>query len=240
MFKRLFILFAISIFLMASNTWALNSLHHAQYSFYPQPFSKDRSQVQVGGRSKLEGDAALPVALIYGLGTHAEFGFKYEIDSRQQDFNKDNLAHTLDFGLRFKITDIETIQMDIILGLGSNQGNGVIVGYDIFHGLTRAFQVIYQSKVSFFEGLNGSDEIAIVELGLYPRIRFGESFHVIGGLSYSNSITSPIDYQSFDISPGFELRLAGGSKLQFLVDMGVAGKLQQEPFLYNLGYSYDF
>lgn len=234
MIFRLLILFAISL------GWALNPLHHGQYSFYPQPFIKDRTQFQAGGRSTLQGDADLPLAFIYGLGTHAEFGIKYELSSRGQDFNKNNLANTLNFGLRFKITEIETVQMDVILGLNKSQGNGVIIGYDIFHGLTRGFQVMYQLKSSFFEGLNGPKEIALVEVGLYPRIRFGESFHIISGLSYSNSITSPVDYSAFDIAPGFELRLAGGSKLQFLVDMGVAGAAQQSQFLYNLGYTYDF
>ena len=233
-------LFIIAVLYSLSSVWALNTLHHAQYSFYPQPFLKNRTQIQVGGHSLLQGDAALPFAWIYGLGNHAEIAFKYELSSQEQDFNKKNLANTMDLGFRFKISDIETIQLDVMLGLGKDDAPGLILGYDIYHGLTKSFQVIYQAKASFFDGLNPSSEIALIEVGLYPRIRFGQSFHIITGLSYSNSLTSPIDYQAFDIAPGFELKLAHGGSVQFYVDMGVAGKSQQEPFLYHLAYIHNF
>ncbi len=221
--------------------WTLNPLHHAQYSFYPKPFRKNTSEIQLGGRSTFDGgDAEVPLALIFGLGNSTEIGLKYQFSTRDQDFDKSQLRNSLDFGLRVAISKIETIQVDVQVGLGQNAGNGVVMGYDLYHALTNSFQTIYQGKVSFFEAHNGSKEVALVEFGLYPRVRFGNSFHVISGLSYSTSITSMIDYSAFDISPGFEIRLNNGFKVQFLVDMGIAGKSKQEPFMFNLGLTYDF
>lgn len=227
-------------FLMVE-AWTLNPLHHAQYSFYPKPFRKNTSEIQLGARSTLDrGDAEVPLALLFGLGNSTEIGLKYQFSTRGQDFDKNQLKNSLDLGLRVAISKIETIQMDVQMGLGQNARNGVVIGYDIYHALTKSFQTIYQSKVSLFEAHNGSKEVALVEFGLYPRVRFGNSFHVISGLSYSTSITSMIDYSAFDISPGFEIRLNNESKLQFLVDMGIAGASKQEPFLFNLGLTYDF
>ena len=92
--------------------------------------------------------------------------------------------------------------------------------------------VIDRADVPFFEGLNG-DEPVVLEADMLQRIRIISVFDVLCDLSYSTSVTSPVDWSAFDIAPGFEVKLDQGWRAAMPVTMGIAGKHKQGEFLWK-------
>ncbi|MBP5350382.1 MAG: hypothetical protein J6Y56_00300 [Fibrobacterales bacterium] len=216
-----------AVFLAAPALFALNPLHDARYQILQQPPLQDRFEVYSGFATPWDGNVTIPLGLSIGANEFLEFGAKLQYDHFDLPGEDDDRL-LLDIGTRIRVSKIEAIQVDLQFG----EKWGAALEYAIYTGLLKNWSVLWSGRGSFFEGLNG-DEPVVLEADMLQRIRIISVFDVLCDLSYSTSVTSPVDWSAFDIAPGFEVKLDQGWRAAMLVTMGIAGKHKQGEFLWK-------
>lgn len=219
------------------SAWALNTVHDARYGFFPYPIPKNSLTLGGGGIWTTDGLQRLPLRLSGNFTPDLEGGMRLNLDAKDGDWNKNNLATGLDLGLTGKLRSLGQVQIDVLIPLGGNAPTqGANVSYTKFVG-NSSLGMAAQTQV-FFDFK--SSELAIIELGVYPYWRMFPMMDLIGEITYSTSPTSPSDYSAFDVAPGLRWRLGGGWTALGTATMGVKGAHKESAVLWKTVLVHDF
>lgn len=234
MIKKSF--FALALLSMSS--MALNDIHDARYQFFPYALSKNSLKLGGGGIWTMDnGLKRLPLRLSGNFTPDLEGGMRLNLDAKDGNWNKNNLSTNLDLGLSGKLKGLGQIQLDVLIPLGgNNSAQGANVSYTRFVG-TRDLGMAAQGQL-FFK-FNDS-ELAQFELGCYPYYRMFPNLDLVGELTFSSSVTSPVDYAALDLAPGLRWRLGGGWTALGTATLGVKGAKSEGPVLWKTVLVHEF
>ena len=230
------ILLILSLILVSS-AYSLNAIHDARYQFYPEIFKANQGAVGVGINSHFNGDVIVPAFFKFGL-NKVELGGKIS-HSRYNTLSDGNTVG--DIGLKIKISNYQSIQTDVIFGIGTHGYEGVAVSYNALRKYSTKIYSMFDGRIAFFDGLKGGNPgLFAQELGAYPELRLSNKFKLILGFAesftvgYFDTIKNTF---SLDMIPRIQYH-TGPPNFFFDFTMGIQGP-EESNFRYALYFTID-
>lgn len=232
--NRLILILCISLI---SHVYSLNPIHNARYQIYPEIFIPNQGFIGTGISTHFNGDASIPVSFKFGL-NKVEFGAKVSHNRYNTMKNANTIA---DVGMKFRLSDYQTLQTDIVFGLGSSGHEGVAIGYSALRKYTNKVFALFEGRMAFFDGLkSGNAGIFAQELGAYPEIRLGNNLKLILGFSESFTVgyfDTIKETFSIDMIPIITYKI-GPTHIFFDITMGIKGS-EESDFRYAFYFTVD-